>query len=84
VGRRGLEEEGRGEAKKGILRRRAETHGGRQKMKDKKPKICTAWGLAEALSKTHLSEEEARAWRRDLKSARKKLKAPVDKWRRKR
>jgi len=53
-------------------------------MKDKKPKICTAGDLAEALSKTHLSEGEARAWRRDLKWARKKLKPPVDKWRRKR
>jgi prevent-host-death family protein len=46
-----------------------------------KEKVCSGRDLAEALAKTHLSEEEARAWRRDLKAARRKLKAPIDKWR---
>jgi antitoxin (DNA-binding transcriptional repressor) of toxin-antitoxin stability system len=44
-------------------------------------KICTAGDLADVLEKAHLSEENARAWRRDLKAARKRLKPPVDKWR---
>ena len=51
-----------------------------EKMKRKKEKICKALDLAKALAKTGLSEEEAKAWRRDLKSARKILKAPVDRW----
>jgi prevent-host-death family protein len=46
-----------------------------------KEKVCTGRDLAEALAKTHLSENEARAWRRDLKAARRRLKAPADKWR---
>ncbi len=33
------------------------------------------------LATVELSEEEARAWHRDLHAARKKLKAPADKWR---
>ena len=37
--------------------------------------------LAEALAQTKLSDDEARAWHRDLKSARKTLKVPEDKWR---
>ena len=36
--------------------------------------------LAAALAEVELSPEEARAWLRDLKAARKKLKAPRDKW----
>lgn len=44
-------------------------------------KLCTGRSLAEALKNVDLSAEEARAWRRDLQSARKKLKAPRDKWR---
>lgn len=44
-------------------------------------KVCTGRDLAEALAKISLSESEARAWRRDLHRARRKLKAPVDKWR---
>ena len=44
-------------------------------------KVCAGRDLAEALAKTELSEEEARAWRRDLRTARKTLKAPADKWR---
>lgn len=44
-------------------------------------KICVGRDLAEALAKTNLSENEARAWHRDLKAAGKTLKAPTDKWR---
>ena len=44
-------------------------------------KICLGRDLAAALGKTELSQEEARAWRRDLRAARKALKAPADKWR---
>lgn len=46
-----------------------------------KEKVCTAGDLADALERTHLSEENARAWRRDIKAARKRLKPPGDKWR---
>lgn len=44
-------------------------------------KVCVGRDLAEALAETPLSEDEARAWRRELQAARKALKAPVDKWR---
>lgn len=44
-------------------------------------RVCTGRELAEALAGTNLSENETRAWRRDLKAARKVLKAPADKWR---
>ena len=44
------------------------------------PKVCAGRNLAEALAEINLPESEARAWRRDLLSARRKLKAPVDKW----
>jgi len=44
-------------------------------------KVCTGKKLAEALAKTRLSEKEARAWRRDMRDARRRLKPPVDKWR---
>lgn len=44
-------------------------------------KVCGGRDLAEALAKTGLSENEARAWRRDLRASRKRLKAPADKWR---
>jgi len=36
--------------------------------------------LAEALATVELSEKEARAWNRDLKAARRKLRVPSDKW----
>ena len=36
--------------------------------------------LAAALAAVTLSPADARAWQRDLKAARKKLKAPRDKW----
>src|ERR1700688_1590669 len=44
-------------------------------------KVCVGRDLAEALAKTDLPENEARAWHRDLEAARKNLKAPADKWR---
>ncbi|HLX82453.1 MAG TPA: hypothetical protein VKR59_01055 [Terriglobales bacterium] len=44
------------------------------------PKLCTGRDLAEVLRAARLSEDEAKAWRRDLHSARKKLKAPPDRW----
>lgn len=43
-------------------------------------KVCTGNEFAEALGKVQLSSEEAKAWRRDLRRARKVLKSPVDKW----
>ena len=46
----------------------------------KEEKPCTGRDLAEALGAATLSEDEAKAWRRDLHSARKKLKAPPDRW----
>jgi len=44
-------------------------------------KVCLGRDLAEALAETNLPENEARAWHRDLQTARKTLKAPADKWR---
>jgi antitoxin (DNA-binding transcriptional repressor) of toxin-antitoxin stability system len=44
-------------------------------------KVCAGRDLAEALAKTDLPENEARAWHRDLEAARKSLKAPANKWR---
>jgi antitoxin (DNA-binding transcriptional repressor) of toxin-antitoxin stability system len=44
-------------------------------------KVCAGRDLAEALAATDLPEDEARAWLRDLRTARRKLKAPANKWR---
>ena len=44
-------------------------------------KLCVGRDLAKALAKTDLPNEEASAWRRDLLTARKTLKTPMDKWR---
>ncbi len=44
-------------------------------------KVCAGRDLAEALSKTDLPENEARTWRRDLRTARRTLKAPPNRWR---
>ena len=44
-------------------------------------KVCTGRDLAEALAHVKLSDDEARAWVRDLRTARKTLDAPEDKWR---
>jgi antitoxin (DNA-binding transcriptional repressor) of toxin-antitoxin stability system len=43
-------------------------------------KVCTGRDLAEALSKTGLPADEARAWARDLRKGRKNLKPPKHKW----
>ena len=42
--------------------------------------VCRGKELAEALATTDLPDDEARAWNRDLKTARKELEAPSDKW----
>jgi antitoxin (DNA-binding transcriptional repressor) of toxin-antitoxin stability system len=44
-------------------------------------KVCVGRELAEALAKTQLPEDEARAWHRGLQAARKTLKAPANRWR---
>jgi antitoxin (DNA-binding transcriptional repressor) of toxin-antitoxin stability system len=44
-------------------------------------KTCTGRDLAETLARTKLPAEEAAAWHRDLRAARKTLKTPADKWR---
>ena len=44
-------------------------------------KVCLGRDLAEALAKAQLSVDEAKAWFRDLRTARKRLKAPAKKWR---
>lgn len=44
-------------------------------------KICVGRDLAEVLARVDLPESEATAWRRDLRAARKVLRAPADKWR---
>ncbi|MBI3863103.1 MAG: hypothetical protein HY290_14525 [Planctomycetia bacterium] len=41
---------------------------------------CRGKDLAEALADVELSPAEARAWQRDLKGARKRLKPPRDAW----
>jgi antitoxin (DNA-binding transcriptional repressor) of toxin-antitoxin stability system len=43
-------------------------------------KRCTGRDLAGALAGVGLSSEEARAWQRDLRSARKAIKTPADSW----
>jgi hypothetical protein len=43
-------------------------------------KICTGKDLAEALERTKLTADEAKAWRSDLTEARKSLKRQPDKW----
>jgi len=44
-------------------------------------KVCTGAELAEALKGFELPEAEARAWNKELRESRKKLKSPDDKWR---
>jgi antitoxin (DNA-binding transcriptional repressor) of toxin-antitoxin stability system len=43
-------------------------------------KVCTGRDLAEALAKIKLTKDEAADWHRDLKTARKSLKPPINKW----
>ena len=44
-------------------------------------KVCVGRDLAEVLAKAKLNNSETRAWHRDLKAARKVLKAPANSWR---
>jgi antitoxin (DNA-binding transcriptional repressor) of toxin-antitoxin stability system len=44
-------------------------------------KACTGAELAEVLRNVDLSEDEAKAWHRDLVAARKILKPPKTRWR---
>ena len=46
-----------------------------------KEKICTGRDLAAVIARKELPESEARAWNRELRKARKSLKAPANKWR---
>ena len=43
-------------------------------------RVCSGRDLAEVLSRSELTPETARAWRRDLQAARKTLKPLADKW----
>jgi hypothetical protein len=43
-------------------------------------KVCLGSDLAKAISEVSLSNEEAKSWRRDMRVARKTLKAPADRW----
>lgn len=42
--------------------------------------VCCGSDLAAALASVQLSDGDARSWNRELREARKKLKAPLDKW----
>jgi antitoxin (DNA-binding transcriptional repressor) of toxin-antitoxin stability system len=44
-------------------------------------RVCTGRELAAALAATRLSPQEARAWSRNLRGARKNLNPIEDKWR---
>ena len=44
-------------------------------------RVCSGRDLADALSNTGLTDKEFKTWRRDVQTARKGLKAPIDKWR---
>jgi len=43
-------------------------------------KVCLGRDLAGALAESRLPPDEAKAWYRDLQRARKRLKAPAEKW----
>ncbi|HEV2962667.1 MAG TPA: hypothetical protein VG649_12630 [Candidatus Angelobacter sp.] len=43
-------------------------------------KVCTGRDLAQALDDVDLPASAAKAWRRDLRAARKILKPPVNRW----
>ena len=44
-------------------------------------KVCLGSDLAKVLENIELPADEAKAWHRDLRAARKALKAPAAKWR---
>jgi antitoxin (DNA-binding transcriptional repressor) of toxin-antitoxin stability system len=52
-----------------------------ERLTPERKKGASARKLAAALREFQLSPEEARAWNRDLRAARRILKPPVDKWR---
>lgn len=43
-------------------------------------KVCTGGDLAKVLARAVLPDEEAAVWNHDLRAARKRLKAPSDRW----
>jgi antitoxin (DNA-binding transcriptional repressor) of toxin-antitoxin stability system len=43
-------------------------------------KLCSGRDFAEVLAGTELPDKAARAWRRDLQTARRRLKPAADKW----
>jgi hypothetical protein len=43
-------------------------------------KVCLGRDLAEVLARTNLPQDKANLWHRDLRTAHRTLKAPVDKW----
>ena len=51
------------------------------RLSPEREKVCTGRALAAAIAKSPLSEPEAKAWNRDLRAARRSLKAPAGKWR---
>ena len=51
------------------------------RLEPEKRRECAGRDLAEALATTELPEKEAKAWGRDLRRARKRLKRPANKWR---
>jgi len=44
-------------------------------------RVCLGQELAEALDKVELPRDQASAWHRDLRAARRTLKRPMDRWR---
>ncbi len=44
-------------------------------------KRCTGPALAEALARVDLSKEDAKAWHKELRAARKLLRSPKGRWR---
>jgi hypothetical protein len=52
----------------------------KKSIKRKRPALNTGKAIAAAIRKVPLSPEEARAWMRDLKGARKMLKPQPNKW----
>lgn len=45
-----------------------------------KERSCTGRMLSETLANARLPDDEAKAWRLDLRTAHKTLKSPADKW----
>ena len=43
-------------------------------------RVCSGRTLSEVLAKARLTDEQFKAWRRDLRASHKTLKAPSNKW----